>query len=484
MTPEERLARLEELRSEITDLADQDGDLEGDDAERWENLNDEFDELRSAQEEWERRETRREEIARATEAFKRPENREHGDGATVERINTRVTPDDDPFDMSEVRMYADSPREQRHELRERAMRAIDSDDQLDADAKTEIERKLRVVPKTANHILATASPDYLRAFDKIVHFDEYDLTGPEREAVRRAKNYARAMSLTDASGGFLVPTHLDPTVIVTNTGSQNPFRQISRVVTVTGDNWNGVASAGVTASWDTEAAEVSDDAPAFQQPSLTPYKGQAFAPISFEAYEDIANIASEVSAMLVDAKDRLEEAAFATGSGSNQPTGIVTELADGDFEIFMSTNSSVAVADVYACQNNLAARFRQNASWVMNTTVLNLIRQLGSDSYNTQTVRLDAPTIPALLGRPVYESTTVSGTVGTGTNNNIVFGDFSNYVIADRLGLSVELIPNLFATGNNRPSGQRGWLAHWRVDGESVNDTAFILSTNPNTAYT
>ena len=37
--------------------------------------------------------------------------------------------------------------------------------------------------------------------------------------------------------------------------------------------------------------------------------------------------------------------------------------------------------------------------------------------------------------------------------------DFENYVIADRLGMTVEFIPHLFGTANQRPTGQRGLLA-------------------------
>ena len=49
-------------------------------------------------------------------------------------------------------------------------------------------------------------------------------------------------------------------------------------------------------------------------------------------------------------------------------------------------------------------------------------------------------------------------TGSTGAANLLVVGDFSNFLVAQRAGMSVELIPHLFATGNNRPSGQRGWL--------------------------
>ena len=69
----------------------------------------------------------------------------------------------------------------------------------------------------------------------------------------------------------------------------------------------------------------------------------------------------------------------------------------------------------------------------------------------------------------------------TSTSNPIglaVVGDFSNYVIARRGGMSVELVPTLFDVTNNRPTGQRGWFAYARIGGNSVNDLGFRLLVN------
>jgi HK97 family phage major capsid protein len=47
----------------------------------------------------------------------------------------------------------------------------------------------------------------------------------------------------------------------------------------------------------------------------------------------------------------------------------------------------------------------------------------------------------------------------------IVAGDFqAGYLIAGRLGMSVELVPHLFGATNRFPTGQRG-LAIWRTGG-------------------
>jgi HK97 family phage major capsid protein len=64
--------------------------------------------------------------------------------------------------------------------------------------------------------------------------------------------------------------------------------------------------------------------------------------------------------------------------------------------------------------------------------------------------------------------------------NLLVVGDFSNYVIARRSGMTVEFVPNLFDTASGRPTGSRGWFAHARIGGNSVNDTAFRMLVNTN----
>ena len=86
---------------------------------------------------------------------------------------------------------------------------------------------------------------------------------------------------------------LDPTLILTSNGSRNDIRRFARQVVATGDAWNGVSSAGVTASWDQELAEVSDDSPTFGAAQIPTYKAQAFIQAAIEAFEDISGLASD-----------------------------------------------------------------------------------------------------------------------------------------------------------------------------------------------
>jgi len=180
--------------------------------------------------------------------------------------------------------------------------------ELKARAKSAIERMPGATAATREHAtniieqfddsrgriaelaLAISSPAYTRAFFKIAANPlSVMLDDDEKAAVNRAGQVARAMSLTDNAGGYLVPFQLDPTVIITSDGTLSEIRQIARTVVATGDVWNGISSGAVSFSWDAEAAEVSDDTTTFAQPSIPIYKGAGFVPISIEAAQDEAN---------------------------------------------------------------------------------------------------------------------------------------------------------------------------------------------------
>jgi HK97 family phage major capsid protein len=329
----------------------------------------------------------------------------------------------------------------------------------------------------ARQILLTSSPEYLRGWSKLAMGKGHAMSPEE----------SRAMSLTDANGGFLVPFQLDPTVIITSDGSVNDIRKAARTVVATGDTWNGVSSGQVSWSWDGEAAEVSDDAPTLAQPSIRVHKAQGFVPISIEAFEDAANVTQEVGKLFAFGKDALEAAAFTTGlgDGSNQPTGIITALAGSGSEINAAADDTFALADVYSLQGALPGRYRANASWLANNLIYNRIRQFDTSGGGGFWANLNDGRPPQLLGRDALEAEAMDGTVTTAgavSNFILVFGDFQNYVIADRVGTRVEFIPHLFHTGNNRPSGQRGWYAYYRVGADSVNDAAFRLLDVPSAA--
>ena len=76
------------------------------------------------------------------------------------------------------------------------------------------------------------------------------------------------------------------------------------------------------------------------------------------------------------------------------------------------------------------------------------------------------------LGRPKIEWSTMATGATTGTKL-IIVGDFSGYVIVDRIGATIEMVPLLFGASNRYPTGQRGAYFYARVGGGVVNPGAF-----------
>lgn len=330
----------------------------------------------------------------------------------------------------------------------------------------------------AENILARQRPEYLSAFAKAMTGRANYMTDEERAAITVG---------TSTNGGLLVPTHLDPTLILTNAGSSNVIRSMSREVTLTGgaNTWNGVTTAGVTASWDGELVEVSDDSPAVGPVSIEVHKAQALVQASIEAFEDITSLASDVLMLFADARDRLEGAAHATGSGSGQPKGIFTAVAaSASLEVVSTTAATIGLVDVHALYRALPVRWRGRGEWLMNPLYALAIKALGTAMSASYSGDLTVPPAGRILGRPVTESDDAPTTqTTTAKDPEIIFGDFSNFVIVDKPGgFSVEFIPHMFNTANNLPDGRRAWYAYWRNGSDAVNPAAFRILVDKTSA--
>ena len=328
-------------------------------------------------------------------------------------------------------------------------------------------------------IIARSTDEYASAWLKIVQGREHTLTQEERTVIGIT---------TNANGAHLLPTHLDPTLILTGDLSDNVVRQLARVVTLTdgADSWNGITSAGVTASWDGEVVEVSDDSPTFGKPNIPTERAQALVQASISAVEDISGLGSDIMRMFAEAKDNLEGTAHAVGPGTNnQPTGVFTAVAAVTASRVVSTTAAtIGLVDIHAVYNAVPRRFRKRSDWLANPLYTLAVKTLGTAVSASYSGDLREPTAGRILGRPVHESDDAPETqTTTALDQEILLGDFSNYVIVDRPGgMSVEYIPHLFNTANNLPDGRRAWYATWRNGGDVVNADAFRLLVDKTSA--
>jgi HK97 family phage major capsid protein len=161
-------------------------------------------------------------------------------------------------------------REPHGEDRDRALRAIEARaDELPAEANDRLDDLVRRdrLGTDARYLAAVADPDYASAFMKRIAGSDGAaamLNQREQLAMERvgAAMAERAMQVTEGKyGGYAIPFALDPTIILTSTGAINPLRQLATVDTITASEWKGVSSAGVSAAFAKELAEVGDSIP-------------------------------------------------------------------------------------------------------------------------------------------------------------------------------------------------------------------------------
>lgn len=475
MKREDILARLGVIGDELEQL-DVDA-LDEQSATRFDELTAEGDELRTDLTRIESREQAREQLRqRAEQSGSRMFE-------SAPAVNTRTSRD--PYDVTDLRFDTSGS-----ELRARAESAVeetvgDLDDSYRQRAIELVRRNDDGRGTLAKRVLATGSPAYRSAFQKVAGGHSHMLNQDEQQAL------SRAQSLTDASGGFAVPFTLDPTIIMTNDGAANPFRQVSRVETIVTDSWNGVSSAGVTGGYAAEASEVDEDDATLAQPSVDVERWDVFVPFSFEIGQDWANLEADIRMMVAEKRDEFDLAAFTTGSGSDQPTGIITALAAGaaPSEVDPETAETFAAADVYAVEAALPPKYRRTAgqaAWMAALGTAQTIRQFDSGGGADLWERIGAGLPPELLGYGFFENSEMDAAgdidaTATADNHILVLGDWRNYLIVDRAGMNMEIVPHLFGA-NRRPTGQRGFLAWGRTGAGALNVNAFRVLNVATTA--
>ena len=88
------------------------------------------------------------------------------------------------------------------------------------------------------------------------------------------------------------------------------------------------------------------------------------------------------------------------------------------------------------------------------------------------------PVTPSILG-PVPATRPPPCPLSSITNTAFVYGDFSHYVIGEKVGgTRLNYVPNLFG-GAGRPTGLAGLMLYTRVGAEPVTTTASVVSSNP-----
>jgi HK97 family phage major capsid protein len=469
MTLEQVIARAEEVDAELAELAELD-ELDETQETRFDELTDEVAKLAERRAKIEARDAAR---AKVAEIAKKSDPK-----PAVPNFNPPIETDVD------VRTAT------RGEIRDAALKVLEAEHRSgqipvsDASA-THLEKmftRYAVVDgdvifdgnAVAKRMLVTESPAYRSAFQKALKSSTPAWTPEESQAMIRAAE----QSLTNASGGYAVPVLIDPTIILTSGGNSAPVVQIARIEQITNNVWKGISTAGV--AWqnlDENTAATAVQA-TLAQPSVTAHKVAAFVPYSLEIEGDWPNFATSMANLIATGyQDYLAEKTI-TGTGTIEMWGIVTAIDQtAGSEVTPTTDGAVGPEDVLKTWNALGERARSRASWLSSVSVESKFRNSGTNNAFF-TVDLTAGGLVQVNGRPYYTSEYFPAFTGTtGPSNLAIVGDFANYVIAQRVGMQIELIPHV-VDGSGLPKGQRGYFAWARVGADSVDDNAFRLLQN------
>lgn len=376
------------------------------------------------------------------------------------------------------------------QLRSAAMRMLDARSRaLPADAVDHVDDLLRSTISAdqpnvdgsyiAQRILITESPAYRSAFQQVISEPMPLLNAEETAALRSLRkldSYRSMGEVTPSAGGYGVPVFIDSTIMITAQGSVSPMREIAKNVTITTNQWKGVSSAGVSWSWYTEGGTTSDNSPTLAQPAVPVHMARGWVEYSIEVGMDYPSFAQEMSGLLNEGYDDLSAQAFITGTGSSQPTGILTALdADANVEILLATAGSIGAVDINKAWEALPDRWKSRSNWLMSYNVSDTVAGLGNGNNLAWSTVDFTGVVQTLRTRPVRYASYMPALNTTGHTNAAVVGDFQNYLIANRAGMSVELVPHLFDVTNNRPVGKRGFFAWARVGGACTNTLGFRL---------
>jgi HK97 family phage major capsid protein len=401
--------------------------------------------------------------------------------------STRFGPKVDKFDGN---IRGLSPQE----VRSKALSTLDDDDataHLSDEAKVRASQLIRASTKDTNgaviasRLLLTENKHYREAFMRLVTSPTPVLSVEQARALQAFEEF-RSMSIgTDSAGGFGVPVLIDPTIILTAQGHPNDILGLARVETITNDVWKGVSSAGVTWKFRAEATATTDGSPTLAQPTVPTYKADGYIPYSIEVGMDYPGFAMEMERLLGSGYVELLVEKLTTGSGSDEPTGIETALdANTNVEVATTTAGTISAGDINGLWAALPIRYRNPAiamrtAWMSHTGVNGDIQQLGTDAGSAFTVNFTEEGVTILKGRRMFENDYLDDLPsGTAAANLLIVGDWANFVVAQRAGMSIELVPHVFDVTNNRPTGERAWYAWARAGSDSVNDLGFRLLQN------
>jgi len=201
---------------------------------------------------------------------------------------------------------------------------------------------------------------------------------------------------------------------------------------------------------------------------------RALITISNNTLEDAeANIVAELTSAFAMALAEAEDDAFMVGTGSEQPLGVMK--TSSILSRFVATGVAGALFDathngvdcLIEALHSLKKVYRRRATFAFNSTTEGVIRTLkDTNGQYLWQPPVQAGTPATLLGRPIANPEGMDD-ISAG-KYPIVIGDFTQYKIRDRKGMTVQRLSERYADDD-----EIGFIIKKRVGGKPVMAEAF-----------
>lgn len=324
------------------------------------------------------------------------------------------------------------------------------------------------------------TPEYKEVFSKSIRFGAASLDTEERMVLMEGRANlpaeARAQSTgTDAAGGYTVPEGFSG--------------EIDKALALWGPMWDGGivrelnTTSGNPLPWPTvddtansgrikaENASVDDDGTddvVFGEKTLNAYiYDTGMVRIPMELLQDSAfNIEGLMNDLFGERLGRKANEVLTTGTGTNQPNGIVTASSEGKES---ASGTAVTADELIDLLHSVDPAYRGSprTRWMFNDSTLATIRKLkdGQGNYLWQMgdVRNGEPAM--LLGHQ-YSVNQAMADIGLSAKP-VLFGDFNRFIVRKVMGFQVLTLRERYAE-----NFQVGMVGFKRFDSELLNTGA------------
>ena len=276
---------------------------------------------------------------------------------------------------------------------------------------------------------------------------------------------------TNSEGGFTVATEVAKTVLDALKFFGGMRRVASVIQTDQGNPMNFPTSDGTSEVGEIIAENTTATAadPVFGTKSLPVYKySSKIIAVPFELLQDSSvDVEAFVRDRMVTRLGRITNTHFTTGTGTAQPTGLITAATTGKTGTTGQT-TTVIYDDLVDLQHSVDVAYRDlgRCGWMMNDLSVRVIRKIKDTAGRPIFVPGYDNPVGAQPDRLLGDAITINNDIAVMAANakSIAYGDFSFYTIRDVMDVQMFR----FTDSAYAKLGQVGFLAWMRAGGNFV----------------